>query len=172
MNQRRYLASAIFDSLGLSHGVTMVTQLQYTVKLQETFHNVWLSKAILLYTRSHQGLHTAWPSEWSYHHDGPMNTSGGTGLSGHGSTPLPSQDNTENKKFWEELIAHLLLIQHGPHRKRRIQQFFVAAGTCLQSRCLATTGGYTDIYRLSFDMTRTAQKTTRPTILLLDSNGF
>jgi hypothetical protein len=25
----------------------------------------------------------------------------------------------EDKKFWEELIAHVSLIQYGPHRKRR-----------------------------------------------------
>jgi hypothetical protein len=28
------------------------------------------------------------------------------------------------------------------YRKRRLQQFFVAAGKCLPSRCLATAGGY------------------------------
>jgi hypothetical protein len=28
--------------------------------------------------------------------------------------------------------------------KRCLQQLFVAAGTCLSSHCLATTGGYTD----------------------------
>jgi hypothetical protein len=45
------------------------------------------------------------------------------------------------KKFWEELIAYFPLIRHGPHRKRRLQQFFVAAGKSLPSRCLATKGG-------------------------------
>lgn len=30
---------------------------------------------------------------------------------------------------------------HGPYRKRRIQQFFLAAGTLLLNRCLATKGG-------------------------------
>jgi hypothetical protein len=29
-----------------------------------------------------------------------------------------------NKKFWEELIAYVLLKRHGPRRKRSIQQFF------------------------------------------------
>jgi hypothetical protein len=29
-----------------------------------------------------------------------------------------------NNKLWDELIAYFLLIQHGPHRKRRLQQFF------------------------------------------------
>jgi hypothetical protein len=29
-----------------------------------------------------------------------------------------------NKKFWEELTAYFPLIRHGPHRKRRLQQFF------------------------------------------------
>jgi hypothetical protein len=50
----------------------------------------------------------------------------------------------KNKKFREELIAYFPLIRHGPHRKRHLQQFLVAAGTCLSSRCLATIGGYTD----------------------------
>jgi hypothetical protein len=35
------------------------------------------------------------------------------------------------------------LIQHGPHRKRRLQQFFVAAGKYLPSCYLATIGEYT-----------------------------
>jgi hypothetical protein len=30
----------------------------------------------------------------------------------------------QNKKFWEELIAYFPLTRHGPHRKRRVQQFF------------------------------------------------
>jgi hypothetical protein len=29
-----------------------------------------------------------------------------------------------NKKFWEELNAYFPLIQHGPHRKQHVQQFF------------------------------------------------
>jgi hypothetical protein len=51
---------------------------------------------------------------------------------------------TSNKKFWEELIAYSSLIRHGLHRKRLSNNFsivacvFVVAGTCLQSRCLAT----------------------------------
>jgi hypothetical protein len=49
-----------------------------------------------------------------------------------------------NKKFWEELIAYFPLIRHGSHRKLCLQQSFVAAETCLPSRCLATIGGYTD----------------------------
>jgi hypothetical protein len=48
-----------------------------------------------------------------------------------------------NKKLWEELISYFPLIRHEPHRKRR-EQFLVAAGKCLPSRCLATIGGYTD----------------------------
>jgi hypothetical protein len=47
-----------------------------------------------------------------------------------------------SKKFWEELIAYFPLIRHGPHRKRRLQQFFVAAGTSLPSCYLATIDGY------------------------------
>jgi hypothetical protein len=83
----------------------------------------------------------------------------------HGNVP----NINNNKKFWEELIAHVPLILHGPLRKRRLQQFFVAAGTslvsndkgyierltdllrayvaagkCLPSRCVATTGVGTD----------------------------
>jgi hypothetical protein len=41
------------------------------------------------------------------------------------------------------MITYFPLIRHGPHRKRRFQQFFMAAGTCLPSRCLATIGEYT-----------------------------
>jgi hypothetical protein len=42
----------------------------------------------------------------------------------------------------------LPLIRHGPHRKRHLQQFIVAAGTCLPGSCLATIGGYTDLHTL------------------------
>jgi hypothetical protein len=48
-----------------------------------------------------------------------------------------------------------------PHRKRRLQQFFVAAGTSLMSSYQTATGGYTD------PQTRTSQKMTRQTIRLL-----
>jgi hypothetical protein len=44
------------------------------------------------------------------------------------------------KKFWEELIAYFPLRRHGSHRKRRLQQFFVAAGMSLPSCYLATIG--------------------------------
>jgi hypothetical protein len=48
-------------------------------------------------------------------------------------------------KFWEELTAHFPLIIHGPHRKRRLQQFFVAVETYLLSCYLANDKGeYTD----------------------------
>jgi hypothetical protein len=46
--------------------------------------------------------------------------------------------------FWEELIAYFPLIRHGPHRKRLLQQFFVAAGRSLLSCHQATIGAYTD----------------------------
>jgi hypothetical protein len=49
-----------------------------------------------------------------------------------------------NKKFWEELTTNFPLIQHGLHRKQCLQQFFIAAGTCLQSHCLTIIGEYTD----------------------------
>jgi hypothetical protein len=41
-------------------------------------------------------------------------------------------------KFWEELIAYFPLIRHGPYKIGRLQQFLVAAGTCLPSRFSAT----------------------------------
>jgi hypothetical protein len=34
-------------------------------------------------------------------------------------------------KFWEELIAYFLLIQHGLYREQCIQHFFVAMGSLL-----------------------------------------
>jgi hypothetical protein len=33
--------------------------------------------------------------------------------------------------FYDELTAYFSLTRHGPHRKRRLQQFIVVAGTCL-----------------------------------------
>jgi hypothetical protein len=51
---------------------------------------------------------------------------------------------TWNKKFWKELIAYFPLVRQGTHRKRRLQQPFVAAGTSLSSYYLVTTGGYID----------------------------
>jgi hypothetical protein len=44
----------------------------------------------------------------------------------------------DNKKFWEKPVAYFPLIRHEPQRKRRLQQFFVVAGTSLTSLCLAT----------------------------------
>jgi hypothetical protein len=38
---------------------------------------------------------------------------------------------TKNKKFWEEIIAYYDLIRHGPHKKRRVQQFCC----CVCIRC-------------------------------------
>jgi hypothetical protein len=52
--------------------------------------------------------------------------------------------NDNCKKFKEVLIAYFPLIRHGPHRKRRLQQFFIAVGKSLPSFYLATIGGYTD----------------------------
>jgi hypothetical protein len=59
------------------------------------------------------------------------------------------------KKFWEELIVHFSLIQHGPHKKRNNygdthrQQgdliIFVTMVTFLPSRCLATIRGFLPI---------------------------
>jgi hypothetical protein len=55
------------------------------------------------------------------------------------------------KKFWEELIAYFVLIRHGPHRNRSVQQFYCCLCnswlvTFLPSRCLATKG-VTHTYR-------------------------
>jgi hypothetical protein len=41
-------------------------------------------------------------------------------------------NNVNNKKFWEELIGKFPFIRHGPHRKRRVQQFF---NCCVYIRC-------------------------------------
>jgi hypothetical protein len=49
-----------------------------------------------------------------------------------------SVSELKNEKFWEKLMAYFLLIRRGPHSKRHIQKFFLAAGTCLPSRCIAT----------------------------------
>jgi hypothetical protein len=46
-----------------------------------------------------------------------------------------------NKKFWEELNAYSPLIPYRQHGRWRVQQFFVATGTCLPSRYLATVSG-------------------------------
>jgi hypothetical protein len=50
------------------------------------------------------------------------------------------EETRRNKKFWEELIAYFSLTRHRPYGKGQFQQFFVAAGKSLQSRCLATIG--------------------------------
>jgi hypothetical protein len=42
------------------------------------------------------------------------------------------------------MITYFPLLRHGLHRKRRLQQFFVAGGTSLPSCYLATIGGYRD----------------------------
>jgi hypothetical protein len=47
-----------------------------------------------------------------------------------------------SKKLWEELIKYFPLIRHGPHRKRRFQNFFVAAGTCLHNLVIPMIGRY------------------------------
>jgi hypothetical protein len=36
-------------------------------------------------------------------------------------------------KFWGVLVHYFHLIRHGPHRERRIVEFFVAKGTSLSS---------------------------------------
>jgi hypothetical protein len=49
----------------------------------------------------------------------------------------------KDKQFCEEIITYFPVIKQGPHRKWRLQQFFVAAGTALPSSYLATVGEYT-----------------------------
>jgi hypothetical protein len=57
------------------------------------------------------------------------------------------QVKKNNKKFWEEQIAYFHSIQHGSHRNgvsknsSVVAHVFIAAGTYLPSRCLATIGG-------------------------------
>jgi hypothetical protein len=73
-----------------------------------------------------------------------------------------------NKTFWEEVITYFLMIGHGLRRKRRLQQFFVSAGTSLWSCYPATMREiHRQTHRLSFDTTRTADKMICPTMLLL-----
>jgi hypothetical protein len=48
------------------------------------------------------------------------------------------------KTSCEVLVAYFPLIRHEPHRKRRLQQFFVAAGMSLPSSFLATIERYID----------------------------
>jgi hypothetical protein len=72
---------------------------------------------------------------------------------------------TKKKKFWEELLAYVPLIRRKLHRKWHLQQFFATTGTCLLWHCIAMIGGYTET-PTDF-VTRAAQTTTCPTILLL-----
>jgi hypothetical protein len=48
---------------------------------------------------------------------------------------LLKKSRIKKREFWEELIAYCPIIRHRPHRQRRIQQFFVAAGTWLPLSC-------------------------------------
>lgn len=49
----------------------------------------------------------------------------------------------QGKTFWEELIAYYPSMRRRHHRKRRFQQFLVAAGKALSRRYVTTMGGYT-----------------------------
>jgi hypothetical protein len=53
---------------------------------------------------------------------------------------LSLHKHANNKKSCEQLIVYFPLVRHGPHRKR-LQQFFAAAGTFLPSYFLAAKGG-------------------------------
>jgi hypothetical protein len=71
------------------------------------------------------------------------------------ATRLHSEDNS--KKFWEEVIHYFPLIRHRSHKKRRLQQFFVAAGTSLPNFFLSNDMGiHSETHRH-----------TLPTVLLL-----
>jgi hypothetical protein len=48
------------------------------------------------------------------------------------------------RSSWKNWSLALPSAQHRSHIKRRLQQFFVAAGTCLPNRCLATIRRYED----------------------------
>jgi hypothetical protein len=48
------------------------------------------------------------------------------------------------------MLSPTFLARHGPHKKRRLQQFFVAAGTFLPSFHLATIEWYTDTHVQQF----------------------
>jgi hypothetical protein len=55
----------------------------------------------------------------------------------------PQASCHNDKKFREELIVYFPLLRDGQPRKRRLQQFFVAAGMSL-ANCYLATIGYTD----------------------------
>jgi hypothetical protein len=61
-----------------------------------------------------------------------------------------------NKKLWEELITYFPSKQHGPHRKRHVQQFFYCFmcicyhGNVFPSSCVATREG--EIHRQQGDL--------------------
>jgi hypothetical protein len=55
-----------------------------------------------------------------------------------------------NKNLLDELIAYSPLIRSGPHRKRHMQQFFIAAEMCLISHCLVKTGEHTNTHVQQF----------------------
>jgi hypothetical protein len=77
---------------------------------------------------------------------------GRTGMKDNGKK-MENKRGNMNKKFWEEQVAYFPLIRHGPHRTRRLQQFFVAGGTSLPE---LLPGNYKGIHRH-----------TRPTVHLL-----
>jgi hypothetical protein len=49
------------------------------------------------------------------------------------SHPGSHSVDIRNKKLWEELIAYFPRIRHGPHRKRRVQDFFCCF-VCIRCR--------------------------------------
>jgi hypothetical protein len=57
------------------------------------------------------------------------------------------RNKDSNKKFWKELIAYFPMIRHGPHIKRRLQQFFVGAGMYLPSCYISKLRGYRQTHR-------------------------
>jgi hypothetical protein len=73
-----------------------------------------------------------------------------------------------NKKFWEDLIAYLSSIGHGPHIKRRIEQFPRCRGNVFTEPLPSNNKGlHGQTHRHSFDTKRTSEKKTCPKIPLL-----
>jgi hypothetical protein len=74
----------------------------------------------------------------------------------------------KNKSFWEELITYFPLIGHGPYRKWRRQHFLFCHENVFTEPLPSNNRGiHRQTHRLSFDMTRSAQKTTCPSIIQL-----
>jgi hypothetical protein len=78
----------------------------------------------------------------------------------------PEVETRKKQDVWEELIPSFPLTRHVPHRKRRLQQFFVVGGTSLLSCYLAAIRGYTDRPTDSPLKKHGPHRKRRPTIIL------